>query len=177
MQTYFNFHYGLGCVLGLAVFSGYLLTKKKGISVKEVICGLTLSVYLVFLLGGTLLNREVGEEHMAEWIPFWSYAKVLTEWNESLAIQMVYNVLAFIPFGILMPTCFQHLQRFRYVICGAVILSGTIEVLQLLFKFGLFEFDDIFHNTLGASLGYGVWHMFMQRIRRRNEKRMVLSHG
>lgn len=177
MQTYFNFHYGLGCVLGLAVFNGYFFTKKRSISVKEAICGLALSVYLVFLLGGTLLSRKVGEEYMAEWIPFWSYAKVLTEWSESLAIQMVYNVLAFVPFGILMPTCFRRMRRFRYTVCSAVILSGTIELLQLLFRLGLFEFDDIFHNTLGASFGYGVWYMFKQGIQRRNEKRKVLSRG
>ena len=32
-------------------------------------------------------------------------------------------------------------------------LSCVIEVSQLVFRRGLFEFDDIFHNTLGALLG------------------------
>ncbi|MBR4027500.1 MAG: VanZ family protein [Lachnospiraceae bacterium] len=37
------------------------------------------------------------------------------------------------------------------------VTSLTIEVLQLFMKKGLFEFDDIFHNTLGGVLGYVIY--------------------
>jgi glycopeptide antibiotics resistance protein len=47
----------------------------------------------------------------------------------------------------------------RIILIGFLI-SLTIEILQLVTKRGLFEFDDIFHNTLGVAigeLGYWIW--------------------
>ena len=40
---------------------------------------------------------------------------------------------------------------------SAMVFSFVIELLQLIFRCGLFEFDDMIHNTLGATIGYGVW--------------------
>ncbi|WP_183772113.1 VanZ family protein [Catenibacillus scindens] len=34
--------------------------------------------------------------------------------------------------------------------------SSAIEILQFILKKGLFEFDDIFHNTLGGIIGWAV---------------------
>lgn len=163
INSYFTFHYGVGCAIGLIIFCGYmfLIRRKKSqgqsVSRKEILCGLALSIYLVLLLGGTLLNREIGDEYLIEWVPFWSYADLLKEWSESLAIQIIYNVLVFVPWGILIPAVFAAKRRFRFVVLSAASVSLLIEVLQLVFKLGLFEFDDVFHNTLGAVIGYGVW--------------------
>jgi glycopeptide antibiotics resistance protein len=45
----------------------------------------------------------------------------------------------------------------RIILIGFLI-SLTIEILQLVTKRGLFEFDDIFHNTLGVAIGeLGYW--------------------
>lgn len=35
--------------------------------------------------------------------------------------------------------------------------SVCIEFLQLVWKRGTCEFDDIFHNTLGCMIGYGIY--------------------
>lgn len=42
------------------------------------------------------------------------------------------------------------------IIIGS-LLSTVIEVIQLISHRGLFEFDDIFHNTLGTVIGIGVF--------------------
>ena len=42
------------------------------------------------------------------------------------------------------------------IVLSAIVLSFGIELIQLVFKLGLFEFDDIFHNVLGAMIGYGL---------------------
>ena len=165
VDTYFDFHYGVGFAIGLVIFCGYMFllrrNKSQGQSVskKEILCGLALSIYLIFLLGGTLLNREVGNEYLIEWVPFWSYGDLYFEWNKSLAIQIVYNVLVFIPWGILAPETFLKMRSIRWVIGSAVLFSFLIEVAQLIFKLGLFEFDDVFHNTLGAMIGYAIWRV------------------
>ena len=44
------------------------------------------------------------------------------------------------------------------------IFSSVIELSQLLLKRGLCEFDDVFHNTLGCVIGYGVGVMMLWGI-------------
>lgn len=172
MNIYFDFHYGIGCVIGITIFGTYLYLLQKmkrsqgqSISKKEVLCGLALSIYLVFLVGGTLLNRTIEEEYQIELGVFWSYREVFATHNRHLAWQMFYNVLAFIPWGFLIPGVWKKMQSFRRIVGSAVIASGLIELLQLVFKCGLFEFDDVFHNVIGAMIGYGIWLKIRGRMR------------
>ena len=165
-NTYLDFNYGVACVIGLFIFYGYIFYLKRSkksqgqrVSKKELLCGLALSIYLAILLVGTLLNRNVGEEYLIEWIPFWSYYQVFAVDDSPLAWQMLYNILVFVPMGIFLPVNFQKVRKLRDVVLCTVGLSLIIEVLQLVLKLGLFEFDDLFHNTLGAVIGYGVWRM------------------
>lgn len=170
INSYMTFHYGVGFAIGLAIFGGYLFGMSKckksqgqSISRKEVLCGLALSVYLVLLIGGTLLNRNIGDEYLIEVIPFWSYHQIFTLKDKPLAWQILYNVLVFIPWGILLPEIYKNMRRFRFVVASAAGMSFVIEVVQLVFRLGLFEFDDIFHNTLGAVIGYGLWCVMRRR--------------
>ena len=164
ISSYLTFHYGVGCAIGLIIFCGYmfLISRRKksqgqSVSRKEILCGLALSIYMVLLLGGTILNREIGKEYMIEWVPFWSYYDILSEWSVPMAVQILYNILVFIPLGLLLPEMVRVSRKFRMVALSAFGLSFSIEVIQLVFKMGLFEFDDVFHNVLGAVIGYGLW--------------------
>lgn len=47
--------------------------------------------------------------------------------------------------------------NWKYALCIGVCSSFVIEFLQLTLKLGLFEFDDIFNNTIGMMLGFGFW--------------------
>ena len=47
-----------------------------------------------------------------------------------------------------------------------IFLSVLIEVIQLIYHRGLFEFDDIVHNTLGNVIGILVF-MFVSVIGKR----------
>lgn len=42
------------------------------------------------------------------------------------------------------------------VIVAALVLTIATETIQLIFGLGLFEWDDIFNNTLGAVIGLGL---------------------
>ena len=44
---------------------------------------------------------------------------------------------------------------YRVMAVGAGI-SVMIELLQLIFKRGLCEVDDVIHNVLGTLIGYGI---------------------
>lgn len=65
------------------------------------------------------------------------------------------NILFFIPFGGLVPLCVDGSEKRKLAITviSACLLSGTVEFLQLLYKLGFAEFDDVFDNTMGAAIG------------------------
>lgn len=62
----------------------------------------------------------------------------------------------FIPFGFLLSLFF---SKRRFIIPAAIIFSLTIEMLQLFLMRGLFEWDDVVSNTIGAVLGVGLFQV------------------
>ena len=48
---------------------------------------------------------------------------------------------------------------------GALI-SAAIEVSQLIFRRGLFEWDDMFHNSFGCLFGCLIANAVMERVKR-----------
>ena len=167
VNSYFTFHYGIGFAIGLIFFCGYMIltTRKKksqgqSVSKKEILCGLALSVYLIILLGGTILNRDIDKEFAIKLTPFWSYYEAIIEKDKGLAFQMLGNVLIFIPLGVLLPEVWDRIRNIRWIILIAASVSFSLELVQLIFRLGLFEFDDVFHNVLGAVIGYGLFILF-----------------
>ena len=53
----------------------------------------------------------------------------------------------------------------RVALLGCLI-SCSIEGLQLWLQGGLCELDDVFHNTLGAIVGYGLYRVMASALRR-----------
>lgn len=164
LKSCFDFNYGIGCVICLVLFGIYYycvwMERKitgQSITGNDIFLGGVLSVYITVLLGGTLLGRTIGEERQIQWLLFWSYREVLLTRSKALAWQMVYNVIVFIPWGMLLPKVWTKVCNIYWIMGSVALFSFSIEVLQLVFKLGLFEFDDVFHNTLGAIIGYGVW--------------------
>lgn len=65
------------------------------------------------------------------------------------------NIVAFIPFGILIPKLLK-LDFKKYIILFIIIIT-SLETLQLITGLGAFDINDIVANTLGASIGYIVY--------------------
>ena len=102
--------------------------------------------YAVLLLAETVLIRKpFTGEHLKLGL-LWSWK----QWNVQKE-QILTNVVMFIPVGVLG----ELLWRWRGVLVG-ISLSIFIEILQLITSRGLCEFDDVFHNVIGAVIGVGV---------------------
>lgn len=101
--------------------------------------------YCFLVVVRTILIRNPVENAKFELIPFWSYSR------PDLFLQIIANILMFIPIGVFGAL----LWKWRAVLF-AVGLSTAIEIIQLISKTGLFEFDDIIHNSLGAVIGVGI---------------------
>lgn len=86
----------------------------------------------------------------------WEYRNALAG-SEFLRREIRDNILLFVPFGILASEFMEQSQQgidARKVVLLGFCISVIIEVSQLVFKLGLFEFDDMLNNTIGTLLGY-----------------------
>lgn len=64
------------------------------------------------------------------------------------------NVVAFIPFGMILPMLSKKKTGLIKVTVLTLLFSFTIESLQLFYKVGVFDIDDMILNTLGGIAGY-----------------------
>lgn len=134
--------------------------------VYKLICGREISTrmrllaaYVVFILMETVIGRKPGIAR-AEFIPFWSYS------YPELRMEIILNYILFIPLGFLLYLCFGERRKHgcvwiataRVVLIG-FLLSASIESIQLVFRIGLFEFDDMIGNTIGCLSGAVVGKM------------------
>ena len=104
-----------------------------------------LAAYILFILMETIIGRKTGVGRV-ELVPFWSYS------HPELRMEIVLNYMLFIPLGFLLYLCFGEKYGLRVVIAG-FLLSALIELIQLTFKIGVFEFDDMIGNTIGCLIG------------------------
>ncbi len=102
--------------------------------------------YTFLILAETVLIRKsfIGEHIKFEL--FWSW-RVWAVQKE----QILTNVIIFVPVGVLVG----WIWRWRGL-WAAAGLSIFIEILQLITVRGLCEFDDVFHNMIGAAIGVGI---------------------
>ena len=69
-------------------------------------------------------------------------------------LNVVGNVVAFIPFGYFLPRLFKYRIKFIRAALITFDLSLAIEIIQLLTRVGSLDVDDLFLNTIGGVIGY-----------------------
>lgn len=83
----------------------------------------------------------------------------LVAWEEDTLYLVLFNAAVFAPFGFTLAEFLASARRLtgwrclKYVALTAFGLSLCIEMLQLLFRVGIFELTDLVLNTAGAILG------------------------
>ena len=110
-----------------------------------------MTFYISFVLTITLIARKVTANPQYQLTVFWSY-KAIQAGQTDLKAEIFWNVVLFIPIGILLAMLLPSKRSWLAIILGMLISSG-IELTQLYLHRGLFEFDDIIHNTLGTIIG------------------------
>lgn len=92
------------------------------------------------------------------------------------AINIIGNVVVFIPFGFLLPVMYReqrrtkvfrghYLRSFFFVTFLGFTLSFGVETIQLVTKIGCFDVDDMLLNTVGVMLGYMCYYLSKKMIR------------
>ena len=141
----------LGMVLTLPVISHLLRERPVALKYTNYII---LAVYLFANMYLTILSRPTRIYHHMELTPFWSYAGALK--RAELREEILLNIILYIPFGYLVHYAFPKL-KWWVIVCGGFLLSGFTETVQLFFKLGLCEVDDLISNTLGTLVGVGLY--------------------
>lgn len=136
----------LGIFVGGSVF--IIRSGKKG---KTLSALLFLFVYYLFLLCSTVIFRETKTTVQHGSYPFWHYEGFF-HGKLFFLLEAVMNVLVFIPIGLALCSAFRRLRWWQTVVIG-MALSVGIELLQLVFKRGCADVDDVIHNTLGCLIG------------------------
>ena len=89
---------------------------------------------------------------------------------ESFVVNILGNILAFAPFGFLLPIIHKRYQSFIKIIFLSILFSLTVEVIQLFLKVGIFDVDDILLNTTGGVVGY-LFYLICHAIYKQKGKR------
>jgi len=123
-------------------------------------------VYFALILYGLFFHRTaVAEGNAAQWIPFATFAalvngviKGVTEFSEVTGF-LLNRVVVFLPYGFFIGLVGRKLHGMVRMIL-LLLLPALIELVQLLFRFGTCDVDDIIFRFLGALLGFFCFLLF-----------------
>ncbi|WP_304017408.1 VanZ family protein [Fenollaria timonensis] len=106
----------------------------------------------IISLHNSIIENEKDGLRNINLIPFRSISPYLRNITEPYAFKnIIANILVFIPLGFFVSNKNSKNVFKTLVICLSVILS--IECIQLLFKIGFFDVDDIILNFIGSLIG------------------------
>lgn len=77
------------------------------------------------------------------------------------------NIVAFMPFGFLLPLVTERRMHTGKVLVSSFLLSLCAETIQLLSRTGAFDVDDLILNTVGGILGYWCYVVLIGRRRKK----------
>lgn len=94
-------------------------------------------------------------------VPFKSIIPLLSgQGNQLIAMVNLFgNIIPFMPIGLLVPLVARSTSWQKALVLG-VVTGLTFEVMEVVFRVGIFDVDDILLNAFGVMLGYGVFAMF-----------------
>ena len=137
------------CVVAIILL---ILAIRKKINIKKSISILLLFAHTILVFTSTVFSRSRIQDAQIIIDVLWIFRKIYN--GESYLVgELIYNVLMFIPIGILTP-CVKSNINIRSISAMGLLISGTIELMQMVLKCGYFETMDIICNSIGILVGY-----------------------
>lgn len=117
----------------------------------------------------TVFGRTAGIREFSL-IPFAQLYQVIRFDDYELMMSAWFNILLFLPGGVLLPellpATYEMRRRIKVVVVCAFAMSVMIEASQGIWGLGLVETDDVMCNTLGACVGYGCYWVKRRGVKR-----------
>ena len=150
-----------GIIFGVALFGCVCAVRGGKINKIQAAAGLALLVFLGIVYGSTVFTRSVGTRQY-ELIPFWSWWEVILHHDQSLLQEDLLNCLLLMPMGVLLPLMGKKKVHPWQAFLAGICVSACIEISQLIFLRGLFEWDDMIHNSFGCMMGCIVCNLLIR---------------
>lgn len=116
----------------------------------------------IISLHNSIIENEKDGIRNINLIPFRTMSPYLSDITEPYAFKnIIANILVFIPLGFFISNKNPKNVFKALIICLGVILS--IELIQLFFKIGFFDVDDIILNFIGSLLGVFI-SLFVRKM-------------
>jgi glycopeptide antibiotics resistance protein len=81
-------------------------------------------------------------------------------------VNLIGNIIPFMPIGLLAPLVFRSISWQKALVLG-VVTGLTFEMMEVVFRVGIFDIDDVILNAFGVMVGYGAFVMFKRRAQPR----------
>lgn len=134
----------------------------------RIVAGVIFVLYFIVLFYFLFFSEEMGRtyterEYHYNLVPFKEINRFI-QYREmlgmrSVMLNIVGNVVAFMPFGTFLPVFVAKWKKFWFTALYSFELSLFVETLQLITKVGSFDVDDLLLNTLGGILGYVLYRI------------------
>ncbi len=126
------------------------------------ICWILFFSYLLMLTYFMFFSDDFGRSEYTEYHynltlfkeirRFYTYRELLG--TRAFLINIVGNIVCFMPFGFILPIISRLGEKWFNTLLLSFLLTLSIETIQLVFRVGSFDVDDMFLNTVGGAAGY-----------------------
>lgn len=137
-------------ILAIYLIAFVVAKTKKNKKVINVLKKISPWVYLLVILGITVLNRTPGDREIRLYHDAWF---TQNGFHESNVLGFMFNLVLYIPYGWLLV---KHLKNNLSGMGIIIITSLLIEVMQYVMMRGVTSIDDLVANTLGGVIGLGL---------------------
>lgn len=134
---------------------------------------IVLTWFVLFKLRVSIPSLLAGSNRTLNLIPF--AAPAIKEGRINYG-EMIMNCVIFIPFGLLLSTCFKKakfLPKLGYILAFSLV----VELLQYIFGIGATDITDLITNTLGGFLGLQLYDLSNKFISSKNLDRAIIIIG
>jgi len=144
---------GLAAIVLVIIFILFHF-KKNNLSFIKNTAWCLLAAYVFLALCATVMFREEASEMRYSFRLFRCYSVVYYK----MMAENILNILFFVPIGFLMGFAKKE-KNLLQILCIGCFISVSIEAIQLATKRGVCNIDDVFHNSLGCVIGYGLYQL------------------
>lgn len=148
-------------IILLYVFNRFIAKDKNRLKTSQIILQAISACYFMIVFGATLLDRSIAFQNHAIMPFLYSYKDAWMTFSATSWRNIILNYLLFVPFGILIPLEHKRFRNIWKTTLAAFVFSLSIEMIQLITGIGIFEFDDLLGNTVGAMIGYGLFELLI----------------
>lgn len=140
------------------------LNSKRLITFSRLLFLIYLFFALYFLLFSEGFGRTIVREEYSYNLTLFKEIHRYMEWAKwsdtgykMMLLNVLCNIICFVPFGFFMPLLHKKQRVWIVTVLTTALFSVFVESIQLIFKIGSFDVDDVLLNSIGGAIGYIVY--------------------